>query len=476
MKRKLLLGSRLLVIAATVALFVYALRTVSAEPCMGVADIHDFFRVTQPAGIQHLTPLEAPGYYVRCDFRTTPSDFWSAPSSAAALAMFAKVLRPLGPAGEGFFALRQMGWLFVGLAALFTLGGLVARMRPVLALLLVYVVVDPGYLFFWNSFYADGALIVALFGAVIWLDRAGSFPALRQSGRSFSVTIFLLGFLMMLGGGSKMLFVLFPGCLFLSLLPAMVGLYRSSPRRVLALAGMTVLIQASVFWNFFFGPGPRFIEHNNFHAVYGGILRVASDPDQVFDRLNVPAEFRDIPREDAWTAGITLEHPVHAHLKKLSRLELLWLYLSDPPALLQTLRNIANDLLLIASHPRGTYPREETDNHPVKRIYGESWQFSNITRMLYANWPPAIALLLIFPALWLAISIFRGRFTGSSAALLFLLLWFFSQCALAVLGEGFINLHQHLLGARLALDLVVVVFLVDLSSIPNASSWFDSKK
>ena len=431
---------------------------------MGVADIHDFLRVTQPAGIQHLTPLEAPGYYVRCDFRTTQSDFWSAPSSAALLAILAKVLRPLGPAGEGFFALRQMGLLFVGLAALFTLGGLVARMRPVLALLLVYVVVDPGYLVFWNSFYADGTLILALFGTVIWLDRVGSFPALLETRRSFSITILLLGFLMFLGGGSKMLFVLFPGCLLLSLLPGMVGLYRSAPWRVLALAGMTFLIQGLVFWNFFFGPGPRFIEHNNFHAVYGGILRVASDPDQVFDRLNVPAEFRDIPREDAWTAGITLEHPVHAHLKNLSRLELLWLYLSDPPALLQTLRNIANDLLLIASHPRGTYPRVETDNHPVKRIYGESWQFSNVTRMLYGNWPLAIALLFLLPALWLVANLLRGRFTGTSAVMLFLLLWFFSQCALAVLGEGFINLHQHLLGARLALDLLLVVFLVDLGA------------
>lgn len=462
MKRKLLFAGNTLAILATLVLFGYAVRVVSAEPCMGVADILDFFRVTQPAGLEHLSPLEAPGYYTRCEFRTTATDFWSAPSSAALLAIFAKVLRPLGPAEEGFFALRQMGLLFVGLAALFTLGGLVARLRPWLALLLVYVVVDPGYLFFWNSFYADGALILAVFGIVIWLDRVGHFPAILSSRRAFLAAVALLGFLMLLGGGSKMLFVLLPGCLLLSLLPGMIGLYRSSPRRVLLVVLMTITIQALVFWNFFFGPGPRFIEFNNFHAVYGGILRVASEPDQVFDRLGVPAEFRDIPREDAWTAGIALEHPVHQHLKNLSRLELLWLYLKDPPALQQTLKNISSDLLLVASHPRGTYPRLETDSHPVKRIYGESWQFSNVTRIFYGQWPPAIALILLLPTAWLAASFARGRWSGTSTALLFLLLWFFSQCALAVLGEGFINLHQHLLGARLALDFLVVVFLVDL--------------
>jgi hypothetical protein len=121
-------------------------------------------------------------------------------------------------------------------------------------------------------------------------------------------------------------------------------------------------------------------------------------------------------------------------------------------------------LLLIASHPRGVYPRQENDRHAVKRIYGESWQFSNLTRIAYNGWRPAILLLLLAPAAWILAAAVRGGWSAGSATMLFLLLWFFSQCALAVLGEGFINLHQHLVGARLALDFLLVVFLVEVGS------------
>jgi hypothetical protein len=445
------------------ALLYYGYTVLTAEPCLGVADILDFARVAQPAGIEHLTPLEAPGYYTRCEMQTTEADFAAAPSSAAALAWSAKLMRFLGPAGEGRFALRQMGLLCFFLAACFLAAGLAWGLRPVLALLLLYVLVDPGYLLFFNSFYADGALFLALFGTVICFDRLGDLPRPKlESRRNWIAALAILALLLMLGGGSKMLFVLLPAVVITALLPLFPRLWREAPKRAAALAILVAAIQALVFWNFFFGAGPRFLEYNNFHAVYGGILKVSTRPEQVFESLGIPAEHREIPREDAWTAGVGIDHPVHAHLRDLSRLQLLRFYLADPQALRATLAKIADDLLLVASHPRGVYPRQENDRHPVKRIYGESWQFSNLTRIAYNGWRPAILLLLLAPSAWILAAALRGRWTAASATMFFLLLWFFSQCALAVLGEGFINLHQHLVGARLALDFLLVVFLVEV--------------
>ena len=449
------------------ALLYYGYSVLAAEPCLGVADILDFSRVTQPAGIEHLTPLEAPGYYARCDFQTTAAEFASAPSSAAALAWSAKFLRFLGPAEEGRFALRQMGLLCLFLAACFLAIGLANGLRPVLALLLLYVLVDPGYLLFFNSFYADGALFLALLGTVIFFDRLGDLPRAKlQNRRNWIAALAILAFLLLLGGGSKMLFVLLPAIVFLALLPRIHQLWRDSPKRVVAITALVGVIQALVFWNFFFGAGPRFLEYNNFHAVYGGILKVSAEPEKIFDRLGIPIEHQAIAREDAWTAGVGIDHPVHAHLRDLSRLQLLRFYLEDPQALKATLAKIADDLLLIASHPRGVYPRQENDRHPVKRIYGESWQFSNLTRIAYNGWRPAILLLLLAPAAWIVAAAIRGRWSAGSATMFFLLLWFFSQCALAVLGEGFINLHQHLVGARLALDFLLVVLLVEVGQAP----------
>ena len=53
----------------------------------------------------------------------------------------------------------------------------------------------------------------------------------------------------------------------------------------------------------------------------------------------------------------------------------------------------------------------------------------------------------------------RGLWTAEDTLWLFLFLWACSQAAVAVLGEGFVNLHQHLLGARFAFDLLLVLVL-----------------
>lgn len=475
--KHLVRGLWLIPMLGCLILLYYGASTLSAEPCMGVADILDFSRVTIPAGIEHLSPLEAPGYYVRCEFRITEPNFWAGPSSAALLALIAKPLRFLGPAPPGHLALRQMGLLCLGLAALMVTAGLLGGLRPILAMLFTYVIVDPGYLFFFNSFYADGALFLALLGLVIWLDRWGDLPKdqLRKP-RIWFLSWILLVLLALLGGGSKMLFVLFPVVTLAALVPALVGLGRSDKFRTAALVISLVGVQLLVFWNFFYGSGPRFLEYNNFHAVYGGILQVSSKPESIYERLEIPVEHREIARTDAWSAGIGIDHPVHDHLRDLSRLELLRFYIEDPPALTAALRRIGDDLLLIASHPRGTYPRDPSDRHPVKRIYGETWQFSNLTRLAFAQSRTSIVLILAVAAAWILTAAAGGTWTGRSALMLFLLLWFFSQAALAVLGEGFINLHQHLVGARLALDLLLVVLVVELAEGMGRVHRFPAKK
>ena len=48
--------------------------------------------------------------------------------------------------------------------------------------------------------------------------------------------------------------------------------------------------------------------------------------------------------------------------------------------------------------------------------------------------------------------------------MLFLLLWVVSQSIVAVLGEGLVNLHQHLLGARLGFDFLMILLAADLLS------------
>lgn len=64
----------------------------------------------------------------------------------------------------------------------------------------------------------------------------------------------------------------------------------------------------------------------------------------------------------------------------------------------------------------------------------------------------------------------RGPWGPLQTLLLFLTLWVLSQVAVAVLGEGFVNLHQHLVGARLGFDLLLAAVL----STGSGSRWAGS--
>lgn len=448
-----------------VLLLGYAALTLARSPCLGVADIQDFWRVMKPAGIEHLSELEAPGYYTRCEFRTTGADLLSAPSSSALLAWFARFV-PAQTSAESDFALRQMGLLNLAIMALIVAGGLAIGLRPILALALLYVLVDPGYLLFFNSFYADAALFLALLGSTIWLERTGDLSsALWKSGLSWAMAwIAALAGLALLGGGSKMQYFLLPALLLATLAPSLFRAAKPSWPRSFSVAATLAVVSLLVAWNFFLGPGPRFLEFNNYHAVYGGILRVASDPAHVLDKLGIPTEYKNLPRTDVWSAGVGSDHPVHQHLRKLSRLRLLELYLRDPQAMAGVAAAANGYLLAVESHPRGTYEKAPGDRSPVRRTYQVGWQFSRWTRALLRLWPAAIAAIPLIGAAWLAAWVGLGRWNGRRSAMLFLLLWVVSQFAAAVLGEGLVNLHQHLLGARLGFDFLMILLVADLLS------------
>ena len=106
--------------------------------------------------------------------------------------------------------------------------------------------------------------------------------------------------------------------------------------------------------------------------------------------------------------------------------------------------------------------RDLSDRGPVKRTLQVPWQFSRISRAALGLWPPAIWLVLIGVATWLGARIFAGDRGPAGGAVPFLLHWITSHCAIAVLGEGFVNLHQHLVAARLGFDLLLVLVAADL--------------
>ena len=441
------------------------------EPCLGVADNLDFWRVMRPAGIEHLEPVKGPGQFVHCTFVTSRSKLWTGLSSPALMAWAAKHLFGGLAESPNRMDLRQVGLLYLLVVAALLTVGVHWGAPPFLTAGWLYVLLDPGYLLFLNSFYADPALLVAVLGIGLWFVQPDPFGEGESSTWWRRGGSLCLVALVILGGASKMQYVLLPAVGLLALVSLAFRRSRqldspveraASTHRVLRLLAVLLLVAVAVPWHYFRGPAPRFLEVNNYHAVYGGLLRVTGQPDLALRFLGIPSEYRDLPRRDVWAAELPLDHPVLEHLEGLSRLRLLKLYLSEPAAIVAASDRIDETLATVETHRRGSFPRGMGRGRWTQ--YGVPWQFSHLRGVLFGPWPDVVWLLFGAAAVWLATAALRGRWRGREAGLLFLFLFAASQLVVVILGDGFVALEQHLLGARFALDLLLVLLLHELAA------------
>ncbi len=460
---------RCLAFAGIALLFLEAALLLARDPCLGVADNLDYWRVADPAGIE-VQPEPKQGYYVVCSYPVREAalgGFFSSP------ALMAWLSRPLGRGlgvPEGRFDLRQLGLFYWAAAAAVLAFALALGLRATSAFLLTWVLTDSGFLLFFNSLYADPALLLGLLGTVCFLPFAGFGERGKRgergergepgagSARGEAAALALLFAAAALAGFSKMQYSPFP-LLLLAVAVLVLALKRDwpGPGRLVFLA-LLALPGLAGPWHFFRGSAPRFPDANAYNAVYGGIARVSSHPAAALAALGVPAAYRERPAEDYFAARVGPDDPVLPSLRRLSRVRLAGLYLGDPGAAWRTAESVARELWKPGTNPRGNFTRAESGRK--RRVYEAPWQFS-AWRSRCLGWLPPKAVWIFLGAVAGALVYrgARGRWDAQDTVWLFLLLWLSSQAAVAVLGEGFVNLHQHLLGARFALDLLLVLVL-----------------
>jgi hypothetical protein len=118
------------------------------EPCVGVADDLDYWRVAKPAGIDVPPAQRRQGYYVVCSYSEIEPSLGSFFSSPALMAWLA---RPLGwglPEPAGQFDLRQVGLLYGVLTAAVLAGALLLGVPPLAVLLHAWVIAVHGFILF----------------------------------------------------------------------------------------------------------------------------------------------------------------------------------------------------------------------------------------------------------------------------------------------------------------------------------------
>lgn len=426
----------LAVLAMVVLWLAIALVRLMGEPVPLVADNGDFWRVARPAGLEQLEGAVLDGRHPARSFGVAASGAPGA-SSASLLAMVAR----LGGAERERFDVRWFGgvlWVVLTLAAILAWGG-----RAYLPLVVGLVALcDAAYLPFFNSFYADATYFVG-FVALVWALWVG-FGREQWTLASLAAAGLAVG----LAGGSKMLFSAL-GLVAAGVAGAVAVVTACRSRRdwvaavVLGSVGL-----ASVLW-FAVGPGPNFAVVNRYHTVFAGFATVSSEPEAGLERLGLAA-FVSLPRQDVFRAGIGSDHPVHAALESVSRWDLLRAYARDLPAMGRVAQLVGAELA--ASHSHTRFTREGQRRGPPYELVATDFSYWRTTLLGKRPWP--IWGLVAVSVLAATILAWRRPDRSALGVLLFLQAWLVFQVVAVVLGDGLVSLRQHLLGARLALDLL----------------------
>jgi hypothetical protein len=258
----------------------------AVPPIVGIRDQGDYWRIMAPAGFRHLSEkYEDMHNFLNSKFRFEKPG-WLTSGYYSSETLVARAARVLGRlvSKDGLFDIRVMGLLqgavlLCGLAMIMSgAGGLRAPSRRVLALLLVWMFTDVGYVAFLNSFYSQTA-------SLLFMLMATGFLAL-MIGRGEWRWRWWLGFVV-----AACLFIASkpqetPQTLLLAFVAFLAG--RTLPYRGATALGVGAAISLIVVGGWFFANRPRGVADKTFYnAVFDEVLRHSPDARADLDALNL---------------------------------------------------------------------------------------------------------------------------------------------------------------------------------------------
>jgi hypothetical protein len=446
---------------AFVALWLLSLALVVRTPALGAADNGDFWRVTDPAGLRHSLPLEQLlQRFVDPRFIAVETAWERGISSPALLAWLTRELDAAFGSDPGSMAIQSLGVVYLLLVAI-VFGVSCGRDRTLwwLGVLCLWVITDPGYLLFFNSFYAEPAMIVGLVSVALWSCRFGDVRRLLLArGAERALPLAALCVALVFLGFTKLLYSPLPFALALVFVPQLWQEARLSPRAPLVF-GAALLAIAVAAPAYFGGHAVQRFEHiNAFNRVFVGVAVVAQNREATLARLGIAPErvrlvgtgyFKLNEAEAEQAEGATLWRTFGA-------------YLADPRAAGRAAVRVARALAAERTIRVGQYTLEESAGE--RRLYqARAWHFSAWRSLAFGS-SIAVALLWALGACWVIARLRRGL-APRLLAIAGLLLAVPLQAVAVVLGDGFFGLHRHLVAARLALDLALVLLVFDASAV-----------
>lgn len=407
---------------------VIAARFLLVTPVHGIADNGDFWRVMLPAGIRYpFHPAPVQFQHVQRRFHLQNPEWEKATTSAVVPALVARGIARLFGSG---FDIRFLGGLslVVFLVSLYLL--LRCLRSGILFLLLPWLALEPTLFLHFNSFYSV-SLFLVLWPILLWaFDRVWRGETSRGAIFVLTSTSFLLA-------TSKVQFLLVPALLALMF-------YMGRQRRVAR--GQFAIFLVALGTLALYPPGIRTM--NGYQATFTGLGLVAQNPEGALRKLGVAEDAlawngNSLPKE---LRNGTLPISVKKAADELSRLRLLWLYVTEPGALSGTFARVEEAL---TKWPLDYLGHFEAETGLAGRELHFLWQYSRFREALLKRLP---WLLWIIPLLSLAF--WRQVPMGALLALLY-----FTQIPVVVLGDGLLAMQRHFVVSRLAWDLMFFLFV-----------------
>jgi hypothetical protein len=436
-----------------------------AGPFIGVADNGDFLRIMGTAGLNYYDAGESYedrffGYaHTLFAYDGFLRGFY--PSTQILLVVLARLIG--GIANGEAFDIRILGGIYT---ALLLAAGYVAItavrtefriVSALLALLMVFVFADVGYLAYFNSLFGEPVSFVFLllsigFGLKLARSEQPTVPLLllfyasvlfltcsKTQNAPIGIGFALLG-LRYIGLGDK---------------------GRRIRTWIVGLSAFTVLASVTMYV-----AAPKdFKEINIYQTVFFGILNNSPDVEGDLDKLGLPQRLSVLAGTNYFQAGTAIPQN-DPSLKedfydRISHFDVLGFYLSHPGRLVEKMAYAAENGMSIRPYYLGNYEKSEG-----KERGALSFRFSGWSEFKHRYVPNELWFVVAFFAAYMAVAClewFKARALGSRIkAELFLLLALTGIFAflIPILGDGQADMGKHLFLFNVCFDAMVVSSVV----------------
>lgn len=487
----------------TVVLLTFALLFL---PALGMADNGDFFRVTYGQGIYNFkrnAPEQYFDYFTREFglFQYYNESGGSIFTSQVPFIELAKVLNGLLNPKTGVFDIRFLGAIqiiYLAAALYFAVEYATCNMKRgvgayLVALLAVIIFADFNYATYFNSFFAEGIVLISLLFTVacaLLLTKRRYPPYLMLSLIVFNSLVLicakqqnaplgaLIGILLVILPFVKPSpcrleleeLQIRPACLRAQKRRAMLekrmqreeerdGTIRSWRFRTASIAAGCFLALCGAMVYVLIPKG--FVDINQYHAMTRGMLMTSDNPERTLAEFDIDRQFALLSKEIYFerypVISVESEALHEEFLKKYSFLSVTSYYLTHPGQLFVILDIAAKNSYEINPISIGNF-EESAGREPGAKVEAFTL-YSTINRSLV---PRTIGFMIIWIALGIGLS-FRDR--GRTWIILFCILMGLSQVGVSIIGAGDADLSKHVFIYNVTFDIVNFIGFASLIAI-----------